>query len=121
MKNIKFALITGLIFFMSCRIDQNFEKEGWNEFKPNSEFFPSPQRDKMLKDLTENHKLVGLTIAELRKQVGEPDFYNRNLIGYTIIADYAYSIDTAVHTKNLYLTLSGDSVINSFKVEEHEK
>lgn len=74
----------------------------------------------MLKDLTTNHKLLGLNCAQLVKYLGGPDYKEANLITYRIAVDYGNDIDP-VYSKDLIFFYSKDSVITSFKIEEWKK
>lgn len=102
----------------SCNTEIKFDKVKWNE-QPDLAFTP-PYRNKMLKDLTSNYKLVGLQYSQLVDMLGEPNFKDSSFIGYTIIVDYGSDIDP-VYTKNLDFTFSKDSTITSFKVDEWKK
>jgi hypothetical protein len=92
----------------------------WDE-QPDLAFTP-PYREKMLKDLTTNHKLVGLKYSEIINLLGAPNFHDgaSASFGYDIIIDYGSDIDP-VYTKTLDFTFSEDSVITSFKVNEWKK
>lgn len=122
-KYIKFGFIglylTALIFlFTSCSNEEKFNKDKWNE--QDDPAFPPPHRSKMLKDLTANHKLVGLKYSQLIELLGEPNFTDSSSLAYKVIEDYGHDIDP-VYTKNLDFTFSKDSVITSFKVDEWKK
>jgi len=95
-----------------------FDKKIWDQASEDG--IPPPCRDKMLKDLTSNKKLVGLTYNELIQLLGTPDFKDSTTVSYGIIIDYKRDIDP-VYIKNLCFYLSGDSVATSFKTEEWEK
>lgn len=108
------ALITSVAFF-SCKDHRIFNKVGWTS---NSDpAFPSPEREKILDDLIANHKLVGLTYAQLTDSLGQPDIQEAFTIGYRITEDYGSDIDP-VRSKNLIFTFSEDSVITSFQADE---
>ena len=111
--------LAALVFlFSSCSNEEKFNKEKWNERTDPA--FPPPYRKTMLKDLTTNHKLVGLKYSQLIELLGEPNFNNTNSLAYKVIEDYGHDIDP-VYTKNLDFTFSKDSVITSFKVDEWKK
>ena len=74
----------------------------------------------MLKDLTTEHKLVGLKYSQLIELLGEPNFNDSSSLAYKIIEDYGHDIDP-VYTKNLDFTFLKDSTITSFKVYEWKK
>ena len=110
-----------LFFFIpSCNSIQQikFDKVKWNERTDPA--FPPPYRSKMLKDLTTEHKLVGLKYSQLIELLGEPNFNDSSSLAYKIIEDYGHDIDP-VYTKNLDFTFLKDSTITSFKVYEWKK
>jgi len=107
-----------LIFITSCNQNIDFEKTKWNE--QSDPVYPSIYRPMMLKDLTTNHKLLGLNCAQLVKYLGGPDYKEANLITYRIAVDYGNDIDP-VYSKDLIFFYSKDSVITSFKIEEWKK
>lgn len=107
-----------LIFITSCNQNIDFEKTKWNE--QSDPTYPSIYRPLMLKDLTINHKLLGLNCAQLVKYLGNPDEKEANSITYTIAVNYGNDIDP-VYSKNLIFFYSKDSVITSFKIAEWKK
>jgi hypothetical protein len=74
----------------------------------------------MLKDLTTNYKLVGITYSELVSVLGVPDNKDSSSLTYKIVVDYGMDIDP-VYTKNLDFIFSDDSIITSLKVIEWKK
>lgn len=115
----KFLSVTLRVFvlciLLSCNQDK-FGKAKWTY--TNDPLFPSSDRPRMLDDLVSNHKLVGLSYAQLISYLGKPDAKEDKSIIYHIIIDYENDIDPT-YTKNLVLTYSKDSVITSLKVVEH--
>ena len=111
-------IIVVVIFFACCTQDINFEKTKWAE--KTDPIYPSTYRSKMLKDLTANHKLIGLSYPELVKQLGDPDLKEANTVVYRIAVDYGSDIDP-IYTKNLQFSYSKDSIITSFKILEWKK
>jgi hypothetical protein len=107
-------------FFVSCDNEMKFDKEKWDD-QPNLGFTP-PYRKKMLKDLTSNHKLVGLKYSEIISLLGAPNFHDSASasFGYDIVIDYGSDIDP-VYTKTLEFIFSKDSTITSFKIDEWKK
>ena len=125
MKRLQFLyiiiLFVELSFLLACNNmnrQMKFDKIKWKE--KTDPAFPSPYRDKMLKDLLANQKLVGLKYTQLTDLLGEPNFNDSSSLSYKIIVDYGYGIDP-VYTKDLDFTFSKDSVIISFKVNEWKK
>lgn len=104
--------------FLSCSQQQKFEKNKWNE--QTDPAFPSENRDYMIKDLTENNILIGLTTAQLINLVGIPDYKNDTSIVYKIVVKYNHEIDP-VYIKSLDFKLSKDYKITGFKVIEWNK
>ena len=79
-----------------------------------------PYRKSMLKDLTDNHKITGLSYGQLINLIGEPDktsINNNSIIYYDIITDYGHDIDP-IFTKTLKISLTKDSTVKNFKIEE---
>lgn len=113
-----FEVIIVLIFITSCNQNIDFEKTKWCE--QTDPIYPSIYRPLMLKDLTTNHKLLGLNCAQLVKYLGNPDDKEANSITYSIAVDYGNHIDP-VYSKNLTFFYSKDSVITSFKIAEWKK
>jgi hypothetical protein len=93
-----------------------FDKRKWRT-KDDMKF---PFRDKMLKDLTTNYKLVGLKHNEIINLLGEPNFSDSSSFAYQLIEDYGSDIDP-VYTKNLDFEFNQDSIITAFKIEEWKK
>jgi hypothetical protein len=111
-------LFIAIIGMFSCKdLGQiNFDKGKWRA-KDDMEF---PYRNKMLKDLTTNYKLVGLKHSEIIDLLGEPNFSASSSFAYQVIEDYGSDIDP-VYTKNLDFEITKDSIINAFKIEEWKK
>ena len=79
-----------------------------------------PYRNKMLKDLTSNYKLVGLKHSEIVNLLGDPNFSDSSSFAYEVIEDYGSDIDP-VYTKNLDFEFGKDSIITAFKIAEWKK
>lgn len=114
------TIFFGALSFLlsSCNNEIKFDKMKWDE-QPDLAFTP-PHRKKMLKDLTTNHKLVGLKYSEIVSLLGVPNFHDSISFGYDIIIDYGSDIDP-IYTKTLDFAFSKDSTITSFKVDEWKK
>lgn len=112
-------LLAAFIFTMfSCNQQIKFDKNKWNE--QTDPLFPSSYRSKMLRDLTTNYKLIGLSYHQLIDRLGMPDNKDSSLVSYKIVVEYGSDIDP-VYTKDLKFTYSKDSLITSFKVVEWKK
>lgn len=121
MKQSGIIIVFLIIFFCSCNSGDNelkFDKVKWNQ--QDDPAFTPPYRKKMIKDLTTNHKLQGISYKELVGLLGIPDFKDSNSLFYKIIEDYGRDIDP-IYTKDLIFTFSKDSIITSYKIAEWKK
>lgn len=114
----KRILLIALIGLFSCKDfgQIKFDKSKWTA-KDDMEF---TYRNKMLKDLTTNYKLVGLNHSEIINLLGEPNYSDSISLAYQIIEDYGSDIDP-VYTKNLDFEFDKDSIITTFKIVEWKK
>lgn len=121
MKSIK----TKIIFFsltlllLSCDNHIKFEKSGWLQRDDPDGY---ANRENMLKDLLENHKIKGLKYSELIDLLGPPENYANkkpNIISYNIVLDYEHDIDP-VYTKDLDVEFSKDSIVKDYKLVENK-
>lgn len=117
MKSLLLLFIVGL-----CSCDDNqqlkFDKVKWNEQQDPA--FTSSYRKKMLRDLTQNHKLSGLRYSEIVNLLGIPDEQDSAGLRYKIVEDYGYDVDP-VYTKDLILDINKDSTIKAWRVWEWKK
>ncbi len=120
--NLRVAIIFVIIVIwgFSCRgiTEEKFDKAKWNYYEDPA--FPPSHRKKMIKDLTTNYKLSGMSYSELVALLGKPNFRDSLFVGYEADVDYGRDIDP-VYIKNLLFTLSKDSIITSFRVHEWKK
>ena len=113
-------VILGFILLSFACNNIKFEKTGWI-YKGDVGMYP--YRDKMLKDLTENNKLKGLTYRELITKIGPDENYKSGFdssIFYNIVTDYSWDIDP-VYSKSLVFKFNNDSVVVDYKIEEWKK
>ncbi|HNU55537.1 MAG TPA: hypothetical protein PKN30_03035 [Flavobacteriales bacterium] len=107
--------------------DQNipFEKSGWQK-KFDGDY---PNRDAMVRDLMDHHKLTGLTTRAITELLGEedrvelverPKAEGRNYMTYQVLEDFGWDIDP-VHTKYLVLEFNQDSVVTKVDLLEWKK
>ena len=115
---IKYTPFLLLLILISCTQQMKFDKEKWNEQIDPA--FPSSYRHKMLNDLTQNYKLIGLSCSQLKERLGHADYKDNNSISYKIILDYGGDIDP-VYTQDLVFTYSKASIITSYKIIEWKK
>jgi hypothetical protein len=106
-----------MVIFASCKNDIKYKKELWLETDSG---FSSPYREKMLKDLTINHKLIGIKINQLLDLLGPADHVENGLISYRVKIEYGGDTDP-IYTKNLNFNYSKDSTITSFRIIEWEE
>lgn len=122
MKNLNLKLINifVLLCLISCNSNAKFEKMGWNQ---KGDLNSYPNREKMLNDLMENHKIKGLKYSELVNLLGEPEINKTSeslTAFYNIQTEYGSDIDP-VYIKNLEISLSIDSVAQSCIVTNWKK
>lgn len=113
MTGIRIFGLASLMLFLSCSNEVKFEKKGWMTIE--DPIYPPSSREKMLGDLLENHKLIGLKYSQMEKLMGLPDGKDSNSAYYRIVVEYGSDIDP-VYTKNLIFQFSKDSTIISTKV-----
>ncbi|MDB5205593.1 MAG: hypothetical protein JWR72_668 [Flavisolibacter sp.] len=111
-----------LLLFICCfacknaKQDDNaekFDKIKWVA-KKNNEF---PYRDKMLKDLIDNHKLHGLKKEEVINMLGQPSRSDNGHLFYKIDQELIGNI-FPLHTKTLVIKLNKDSTVEWRKIHE---
>lgn len=112
-------IMTRLIFIfftilVSCGQTAKFNQDDWQN---TSDLGRHPLREKMLKDLTENHKLKGLHYADLIKKLGQPDFWEpeNSAIYYGLAINYAADLDPTGQ-RVLQFKFSSDSIITNFLI-----
>lgn len=118
---MKFIIIALLFFSIaSCNSNKKFDKVKWQE---QGDLKIYTYRKSMLKDLTKNYKLTGLSYRQLINLIGEPEKYSdkeKDMVYYEIETDYGNDIDP-VYTKTLQLKLTKDSTVESFIIKEWKK
>ena len=95
-------LIIFIFLLFSCGIeDKKFDKATWNE----KDDMYYANREKMVKDLMENHLKNGMTYQEVIDLLGQTQNYQNdppNTIWYEIMVDYGWNIDPQ-KGKTLYI------------------
>jgi len=117
LKNIVTLVI--LLIGFSCTRNIKFDKTKWQVFIDGQ----YPNRRAMLKDLTTNYKLKGLSYNQLIDLIGEPVKYmneDSNKIFYPVLEDYGSDIDP-VHTIDLTIKLGADSTVSDYNIEEWKR
>lgn len=115
MRLILFALAA--LSFAACTNNQQFNKTAWSE---RGDLGIYPNREKILNDLMNNHRLKGLTYKQLIDLLGEPEKYKDeepNTGTYNIVTDYGGDIDP-VYVKNLEVKFSTDSIVKNVSINE---
>lgn len=120
MRKIKLTVFFCFILVLFACKNTKFEKAGW-EYQGDLGMYPN--REKMLKDLIENHKLKGLTYRELIAKIG-PDQNFRSgydtCIFYSIVTYYGRDIDP-LFTKNLVFKFNKDSIVIDYEIKEWKR
>ena len=108
------SLVCTITVFL--RNDQiKFEKTHWN-YQSDIDY---PYRDKMIKDLTTNHKLIGLKYSELINLLGMPRGTYDSDIWYEIYTSYGW-LDPD-HSRTLDFVISKDSIVTTYKVNDWKR
>ncbi len=113
---LKFILLSISFVLFSCKNDIKFEKTSWNQ----KDDLNYPNREKMLEDLTKNHKLKGMSYSKLIDLLGLPENYSDeefNTVTYNLVTEYGSDIDP-VYIKNLEIKLAKDSIVENYKTVE---
>jgi hypothetical protein len=120
MRLIFILTMTASFFLSSCKDnDMLFDKTGWNAPGDGS---PCPVlREKMLNDLLNNHKLIGLTYRQIISKLGNLDNHEQTpsgIIRYEITTEY--TMGDIVHIKALDLYYNRDSIVTSWKLVNYD-
>jgi hypothetical protein len=118
---IPIAVITLVSFpvFTGCNnirfTDVKFDKTQWNEV---GDLQSHTNREDMLNDLIEHHKIKGLTYHQLIDSLGQPANYEdtTDSIYYDIVVNYGYLDPKS--GKYLAIGFNKDSIVTGFKVVE---
>lgn len=112
----RFLIIFCMLPFFSCK--QKFDRAAWDD-KIDWDY---PQRNDMVDDLINNHKLKGLSYKKLVAYLGpaERSMEDSTKVYYQVLMDFGWDIDP-VHTKYLVFKLNKDSIVTDMKLEEWKK
>ena len=107
-----------ILCLTSCNSHTKFDKSKW-VVRDDMEY---PYRRVMLRDLTDNYKLNGLSYKQLSDLLGEPlnNTGDSSQLYYPVYEYYGSDIDP-IHTITLDITLTKDSTVGNFKINEWEK
>lgn len=116
-RGLKLIYILIIVLLTACTKPHiKFEKEIWNE--RDDMFYAN--REKMVKDLMNNHLKQGMTSKEVLNLLGNPDNYQDDLpntLSYEIAVDYGWNIDPQ-KGKTLYIEFTNNSIIKDIKLKE---
>jgi len=112
------ALTTFIILFGCNNIihsDVKFNKSQWNSI---DDLNSHPNRESMLEDLIEHHKIKGLAYHQLIDSLGEPENYGdtKDSIYYDIVVNYGYLDPKS--GEYLAIGFNKDSIATGFRVVE---
>ncbi|MFI5136911.1 MAG: hypothetical protein ACHQIM_03730 [Sphingobacteriales bacterium] len=116
---VSIVALTGFTILIGCNnITQSgikFNKSQWDSI---GDIQSHPNREIMLEDLIEHHKIKGLTYHELIDSLGEPENYGhtKDSIYYDIVVNYGYLDPKS--GKYLAVGFNKDSIATGFKVVE---
>ena len=117
--NVAFYFWCAFILLISaCTNEIKFDADLWK--KDDDPLFPPSERVDMVNDLITNHRLQGLTYAQLTTLLGKPNIRDSGLIIYHVVIDYGKDIDP-VYTESLAFKISTDSIVTSFRIKEWRK
>lgn len=116
---VTIVALTSLIVLIGCNnITYNgvkFNKSQWDSI---GDIHSHPNRENMLEDLIEHHKIKGLTYQQLIDSLGQPENYGdtKDSIYYDIVVNYGYLDPKS--GKYLAVGFNKDSIATGFKVVE---
>lgn len=105
-----------LLPFSACK--RKFNRAAWDD-KIDRDY---PQRNDMVDDLINNHKLKGLSYKKLVARLGPPEesMEDSAKVYYQVLMDFGSDIDP-VHTKYLVFKLNKDSIVTDLHLDEWKK
>jgi hypothetical protein len=116
---VTIVALTSFIVLVGCNNltfnGVKFNKSQWDSI---GDLHSHPNREDMLEDLTEHHKIKGLTYHQLIDSLGQPENYGdtKDSIYYDIVVNYGYLDPKS--GKYLAIGFSKDSIATGFKVVE---
>jgi hypothetical protein len=112
------ALISLNVFIRCNNITYNSAKFNKPEWDSIGDLHSHPNREDMLGDLIDHHKIKGLTYHQLIDSLGQPENYGdtKDSIYYDIVVNYGYLDPKS--GKYLAIGFSKDSIATGFKVVE---
>ena len=115
---MKLGIFYIFLCFLFVACNQKFEKEEWK----NDDFIYA-RRERMVKDLMDNHLKKGMKYKEVidllgRGENGKND--SLTTIYYDVMVDFGWNIDPQ-RTKTLCIEFTSDSTVKEFRLEKWEK
>jgi hypothetical protein len=113
------------ICLAACDRSMPFEKTGW-QMKYDGDY---PNRNAMVQDLLDKHKLNGMATHDITELLGQedrvelvqlPKSNGQNYMTYQVLQDFGSDIDP-VHTKYLVLDFDMDSVVTNVELIEWKR
>ena len=115
MRKILFIAI-GVLLLFSCNTTK-FEKAIWCKDDGMDEY---ADRNRMIDDLLQNHKIKGLSYAQLVDSLCEPSgMENDNVAYYNILIKYG--VIDPVYVKTLIVIMNKDSIVTDYRIHEHKR
>ncbi len=106
-----------LILGTSCDNQTTFDSEKW---KIEEDLRTYPFREKMVDDIIQNKKFIGLNFSQILDSLGQPTLLENMQIFYLVKTDYGTDIDP-VYSRDLVLTINKDSVVTGVSIKEWKK
>ncbi|MGF7040416.1 hypothetical protein M2273_003676 [Mucilaginibacter lappiensis] len=111
-KNIIILFSLLIVVSTSCSREMKFDRDKWDY----GDGLIFPNRDKMLNDLLQNHKLKGLKYQQVISLLHRPQRADSTMMYYEIVSQL--DLGSKKPNKNLILYLNKDSVVTDIKVVE---
>lgn len=105
------------LFYVTEWTKFNYDYNSWTEKGDLGTF---PNKKKMVDDILKYLNLKGQTLTEIKNLLGQPDFTEKNEIGYKIDEDYGTDIDP-IATTTLTFKFNQDSTIIEARKDEWKR
>lgn len=105
------------LFYVTEYTTFYYDYQSWTEKGDLGTF---PKRKKMVDDIIKYLKLKGQRLTEINNLLGQPDYTEKDEIGYKIDEDYGTDIDP-IRTTTLTFKFNQDSIITEVRKDEWKK